>query len=80
VFPEGVTHASEMATLDTSDLTAPPPEIVQVIDWRYAELVRAGYEPAQAERLAVASEVDLHAAVGLLDRGCPPALAERILL
>jgi hypothetical protein len=68
-----------MATLDTSEQTAPP-EIVRVLDWRFAELVRAGYEPEQAERLAVAPGVDLHVAVRLLDQGCPPALAERILL
>jgi hypothetical protein len=68
-----------VATLDTSEPTAPA-EIVRVLDWRFAELLRAGYEPEQAERLAVAPEVDLHAAVRLLDRGCPPGLAERILL
>jgi hypothetical protein len=68
-----------MASLDTSEPTTPL-EIVRVLDWRFAELVRAGYQPEQAERLAVAVEVDLHAAVSLLDRGCPPALAERILL
>jgi hypothetical protein len=68
-----------MATLDTSEPTAPP-EIVRVLDWRFAELLRAGYQPDQAERLAVAAEVDLHTAVQLLARGCPPGLAERILL
>ena len=68
-----------MATLDTSEQTAPP-EIVRVLDWRFAELVRAGYQPDQAERLAVTPEVDLHVAVRLLDQGCPPGLAERILL
>jgi hypothetical protein len=68
-----------MATLDTSEPTAPP-EIVRVLDWRFAELLRAGYQPDQAERLAVAAEVDQHAAVQLLARGCPPGLAERILL
>jgi hypothetical protein len=68
-----------MATLDTSEPTAPP-EFVRVLDWRFCELLRAGYEPDRAERLALAPEVDLHQAVRLLDRGCPAALAERILL
>ena len=48
--------------------------------WRTEELERAGYEPADAERLATARDVDLHLAVGLLRRGCSPELAVRILL
>jgi hypothetical protein len=48
--------------------------------WRANELVRAGFDPAAAVELASRSDVDLHAATELIDRGCPPELALRILL
>jgi hypothetical protein len=48
--------------------------------WRLEELIRAGYSVTAAELLAVATEVDLHIATELLERGCSPDLAVRILL
>jgi hypothetical protein len=48
--------------------------------WRAEELERAGYGPGEAVELAGRSYVDLHLAVGLIERGCPPATALRILL
>jgi hypothetical protein len=48
--------------------------------WRAQELERAGYEPRSAGRLAVRHDVDLHLAIGLLERGCPVDLALKILL
>ncbi len=48
--------------------------------WRANELERAGYETGEAAELAGRSDVDLHLAVGLLERGCPQATALRILL
>ena len=51
-----------------------------VLTWRYASLRRAGYLPNDAARLARARAVDLHQAVELLERGCEPAVALRILL
>ena len=55
-------------------------EMERIERWRAEELERAGYEPRAAGRLAVRHDVDLHVAVELLDRGCPPDLALRILL
>ena len=55
-------------------------EIERIERWRAEELERAGYEPRAAGRLAVRHDVDLHTAVELLERGCPPDLALRILL
>jgi hypothetical protein len=55
-------------------------EIERIERWRAEELERAGYEPRAAGRLAVRHDVDLHFAVELLNRGCAPALALRILL
>ena len=55
-------------------------ETERIERWRAEELQRAGYEPRAAGRLAVRHDVDLHAAVDLLERGCPPDLALKILL
>jgi hypothetical protein len=48
--------------------------------WRAEELMRAGYDPAAAADLAARADVDLHRAIQLLERGCPPELAAQILL
>ena len=48
--------------------------------WRANELERAGYDAADAAELASRHDVDLHLAVQLLERGCPPGTALRILL
>jgi len=48
--------------------------------WRVDALERAGYGHDEAVELAVRSYVDLHLAVELLERGCPPDTAVRILL
>jgi cephalosporin-C deacetylase-like acetyl esterase len=48
--------------------------------WRAHELERAGYDADDAAELAARHDVDLHLAVDLLERGCPPATALRILL
>ena len=55
-------------------------EMERIERWRAEELERAGYEPRAAGRLAVRHDVDLHTAVDLLQRGCPPQLALQILL
>lgn len=47
--------------------------------WRQRTLLRAGVEPALARSLAADPEIDLHAFIGLLERGCPARLAVRIL-
>ena len=44
------------------------------------ELERAGYGTRAAGRLAARHDVDLHRAIELLDQGCPPELATKILL
>jgi hypothetical protein len=51
-----------------------------VFEWRLAELVRGGFPEQIAIELAISSHVDLHAAVALRSRGCPPETAARILL
>ena len=51
-----------------------------VMCWRAETLVRAGFAAPAAVNLAASKHVDLHAAVGLVERGCPPETALRILL
>ena len=51
---------------------------VDVVGWRVLRLRDAGFPPALAETLA-RQHVDLHALLQLVDRGCPPRLAARIL-
>ena len=48
-------------------------------DWRQRRLVAAGFDAQLATRLAHDGLVDLHELLVLLDRGCPPELAARIL-
>ena len=47
--------------------------------WRREQLRRAGFPAPLAARLASDGRYDLHALIELVERGCPPALAERIL-
>ncbi|MDH4104156.1 MAG: hypothetical protein OEW52_09815 [Thermoleophilia bacterium] len=55
-------------------------EMDRIEQWRHEELERAGYDPESALVLAASHDVDLHAAVGLLNRGCTVDLALQILL
>jgi hypothetical protein len=48
-------------------------------EWRRRRLVAAGFEASLAERLSRDEALDLHEVLVLLDQGCPPELAARIL-
>lgn len=50
-----------------------------VIAWRAERLARTGLAPEVAARIAADSAYDLHALFELVDRGCPPELAVRIV-
>jgi hypothetical protein len=52
----------------------------QILDWRFEQLLCVGYGRRQARVLSQRFEVDLHGAVDLVRRGCPPELALKILL
>jgi len=60
--------------------TLPDIEIDLVERWRHESLRKAGYDPESAAVIAASHDVDLHAAVQLLERGCPLDLALQILL
>lgn len=55
-------------------------EVERIEAWRTEELRRAGYDRRAATAVATRHDVDLHFAVDLLRRGCPPDLALQILL
>jgi hypothetical protein len=63
--------------LDTSVRGPVPSSDVEA--WRLRRLVDAGFPLPLALELAATPGVDLHALLALLDRGCPPELAARIL-
>ncbi|HET9324152.1 MAG TPA: hypothetical protein VFO03_09755 [Gaiellaceae bacterium] len=67
-----------MAQTDVHVLEDTEHERIQA--WRAEELERAGYGTRAAGRLAARQDIDLHHAVGLLEQGCPPELAVKILL
>jgi hypothetical protein len=50
-----------------------------VQSWRRRQLTAAGFEAALAARLARDCAYDLHALIELVEHGCPPELAVRIL-
>jgi hypothetical protein len=50
-----------------------------VVEWRRGRLLEAGLAADQATELAKACGIDLHLVLDLVDRGCPPELAARIL-
>jgi hypothetical protein len=51
----------------------------EVFGWRLEQLLRAGYDRRGAGVLARRTDIDLHEAVDLVSKGCPPKLAVSIL-
>jgi hypothetical protein len=64
----------------TAEVATRDIELERVEAWRMEELERAGYGAEAATELAQRHDIDLHAAVALIARGCPPETAVRILL
>ena len=52
---------------------------MKVFSWRCRQLTAAGFSPELARHVAQDPAYDLHALIELVERGCPPALAVRIL-
>jgi hypothetical protein len=51
----------------------------QIVEWRLEQLTASGFPLALADGLARDDRFDLHALIELVERGCAPALAVRIL-
>ena len=69
-----------MAADETLVTEGRPSEHEKIEAWRLEQLLRAGYSVEDAEALASRADVDLHIAVTMVARGCPPQQAARILL
>jgi hypothetical protein len=50
-----------------------------VVTWRRARLLAGGFPLSLATTVAHDPRFDLHALIELVERGCPPRLAVRIL-
>ena len=51
----------------------------EVVRWRREQLVDSGFPLPVAAPLAKDARYDLHALIELVERGCPPHLAARIV-
>jgi hypothetical protein len=51
----------------------------ELVGWLEGRLRQAGFDPTRASELAHEGRIDFHALLELIDRGCPPDLAERIV-
>jgi hypothetical protein len=51
----------------------------EVVRWRREQLIDSGFPLSVAARLAEDGRYDLHALIELVERGCPPELAVRIV-
>jgi hypothetical protein len=51
----------------------------EVVRWRCEQLVASGFADALAASVAQNARYDLHALIELVERGCRPELAVRIL-
>ena len=50
-----------------------------IVRWRREQLVHAGFPLPLAVRIGKDGRYDLHALIGIVERGCEPVLAVRIL-
>jgi len=62
------------------EVAASPDPAAQVLGWRVEQLIASGFDTDAAFVLALDRTVDLHEAIGLVRRGCPPGTALRILI
>lgn len=63
----------------TQEARARAARAADVTGWRRHQLLAVGFKEPLASRLAETPGVDLHEVLSLVDRGCPPELAARIL-
>jgi hypothetical protein len=72
-------QTTEQAILEELEFPGPS-ERDYVERWRIGELERAGFPLPLSRILGSRSDVDLHVAIELIENGCPPGLAARILV
>jgi Glu-tRNA(Gln) amidotransferase subunit E-like FAD-binding protein len=54
-------------------------QVDEVVRWRREQLAETGFSLPLAAQVANDARYDLHALIELVERGCPPELAARIL-
>jgi len=54
-------------------------DLQTIVQWRRAQLLQAGLPRLLAARVARDERYDLHELIELIEQGCDPALAVRIL-
>ncbi len=59
--------------------STPDTRIDEVARWREERLAASGFSAALADEIAADSRYDLHALIEIVERGCRPDLAARIL-
>lgn len=69
-------HQYDMTLTHRNCSNGPP---LDVGAWRRCRLIEAGFSAELADAVAADGRFDLHALLGLVDRGCTPELAVRIL-
>jgi rRNA processing protein Krr1/Pno1 len=70
-----------LETLETeADEENAPDPAARVLGWRIEQLIGVGFDSDDALALAFDRTVDLHEAIELVRRGCPPQTAFRILI
>jgi len=52
----------------------------KIVRWRERQLTGVGFALLPARVLAVRRDVDLHAVVDMVNRGCPPHVAMEVVL
>ncbi|MGH3031277.1 MAG: hypothetical protein ACRDNE_11045 [Gaiellaceae bacterium] len=62
-----------------AELTREARQAHEIVRWRRRQLTNAGFGLPLASRLAHDPRWDLHALIELVERGCSPELAARIL-
>jgi hypothetical protein len=64
---------------DVQTKTRSERQVDEVVRWRREQLAETGFSLPLAARVANDARYDLHALIELVERGCPPELAARIL-
>jgi hypothetical protein len=76
----GKDTSNQESTMSAADTQVVETEIERVEHWRAEALEKVGFDPISAVELAARHDVDLHRALALVESGCPPETAVRILI
>jgi hypothetical protein len=76
----GTNIGNKEATMSAAETQVVETEIERVERWRAEALEKVGFDPISAVELAARPDVDLHHALALVESGCPPETALRILI